>query len=152
MSQNGVEDFLAHYGVLGMHWGRHLPGRTEKSHNPRPQKRREPSPEHAEAHSLNKQPISTLSTAELRKVNERLQAEKKYKELNPSTVKKGHNAVKSIIAVGGTITAVAALSKTPAGQAAVKAGSKFVSKLLAGNGRHAVGYVAPVVKQAAKHL
>lgn len=33
MAEGG--EFLAHFGVLGMHWGRHLPGRTETSHNGR---------------------------------------------------------------------------------------------------------------------
>lgn len=144
-----VEETLAHYGVLGMHWGRHLPGRTEASHNPRPTKRTTVSPEHAEAHKLTRHPLSSLSTEEIRKVNKRLQAEQDYKRLNPTTVKKGHDAVKAVLAIAGTATAAAALSKTPAGKVAIGVGKGFLGKFLAGNGKHVAVAIA---KSTAKHL
>jgi hypothetical protein len=143
------EKVLSHSGVLGMKWGKHLPGRNQKSHNPRPEKRRVPSADHAEAHTLNKNHISTLSTAELQKVNTRLQAEKKYKELNPGTVKKGRNVYKTLIAVGAASTAIAGFSTTPAGKLAIKGGKQIVMNLLKGSGKHVLITAAATT---ARHL
>lgn len=144
-----VDEFLSHHGVLGMKWGRHLAGRSEASHNPKPTKRVGASNDHAEAHTLRKQPISTLSTSELRKVNERLQAEKKYKELNPTVVKKGHNAVKALITIGALSASLAGLASTPLGKAGLKAGESALSNVLKGSGKHVLIAAA---KTTAKHL
>jgi hypothetical protein len=122
-----VDKWMAHYGVLGMHWGRHLPGRTEASHNPKPS--REVHPEHAQTHELTKKHISELSTQQLQSVNKRLQAEKQYKELNPSTVKKGQKATKAIIAAIGTGAALYGTYNSPAGKAARAVGRKYLDKI-----------------------
>lgn len=143
-----VDKFLEHHGVLGMKWGRHLAGRSEASHNPKPTKRHEPSNDHVETHTLRKQPISTLSTSELRKVNNRLQTEKKFKELNPAAVKKGHNVLKALLAAGALSASLAGLASTPLGRAGIKAGESALSSVLRGSGKHVL--ISAV--KTAKHL
>lgn len=142
---NETDDFLAHYGVLGMHWGRHLPGRSEKSHNPRPQKY--VHPDHLKARELRKKGISGMSTQELREVTSRLQAEQSYKNLTPSKVKRGNNAVKGIIAAAGTATALAALYGKR--KAVIDVGKAIISPMIKGDGKHILSSVAV---NTAKHL
>jgi hypothetical protein len=132
MSDILVTDYLEHTGVLGMHWGRHLPGRTEESHND----------EHVKAHVLAKKPIHSLSNNELQTVNQRLQLEQQYKKLKSNTgaqakIKKGNDAVKTALAVGasvgGTYILVTKTTKfiaSPEGQKAIAIGAKALGKLI----------------------
>ena len=77
------DDFLEHHGVLGMHWGQHKAATIH--------------PDHAAVSDLRKKPISQLSNAEIKKLNERKQLERQHKQLNPN----GWNKTKSAI-LGGT--------------------------------------------------
>lgn len=73
---------LKHYGILGMKWGRRK-GKSVVS-----------SPKHhdyLEAHT--KESYKSMSTKKLKQINERLQAEKTYKELTSKQKKKGSNWV-----------------------------------------------------------
>lgn len=79
---------LYHYGVLGMKWG----VRRKRSH-----------PDHAEVH--NRKKIKDMSDAELRRRNNRLQAEAQYKELKKKS-SVGKKVVTGIIATSGTIIAL----------------------------------------------
>lgn len=124
-----VDDFLAHHGVLGMHWGKHLPGRTEASHNPRPHKRSESHPDHTTVKELTRNPTRTLSTAELKKINDRKNTEQQYHKLNPTTVARGKKIALGLVAAAGTGATVYNLVKSPAGKAAVSAGQKILDKL-----------------------
>lgn len=71
------EEFLAHYGVLGMRWGRRkADGNSAVG-----------APAHEDAinvAALRKKKISQLSNAEMKAVTERMNLEKKYREMNPS--------------------------------------------------------------------
>lgn len=69
-----VNNFLAHYGVLGMKWGK----RT----------RRVASSDHTAVSSLKRKKVSELSNAEMQKVVSRKQLEKSYKEQTGSKIKK----------------------------------------------------------------
>jgi hypothetical protein len=146
---------LAHYGVLGMHWGHHLPGRNEASHNPKPRKvKADPHPDHVETSSLRKKPTSSLSTAQLKKINDRLQTERKNKELDPKGLSKGKKIALGIIAAAGTGATVYNLANSPAGTAAKKAGKsaalRIISKYVrSGTGRHVL---STTVKAAARHI
>jgi hypothetical protein len=75
-----VDDFLAHFGVKGMHWGVR---RGESSRAPS-------SDDHAESVDLRKKAksgggIHVLSNDELQKVNTRLNLEKSYSSLTENT-------------------------------------------------------------------
>lgn len=145
-------DFLEQSGVLGMHWGQHLPGKTEASHNPPKQKII--SEDHSKAHEALKKPVSSLSTKEIQDTNNRLQAEKKLSELKSQSavISKGHNKIKAVLAIAGTVTtAVALLQKTPAGKKAIAAGGSAIARMvLGGGGKHAIG--TALAKSAARHL
>ena len=71
---------LKHYGILGMKWGR----RKGKSVVSSPGGKHH---DYLEAHT--KESYKSMSTKKLKKINERLQAEKTYKELTSKQKKKG---------------------------------------------------------------
>lgn len=139
-----LDSFLSHHGVLGMHWGQSKSGRkASPAHE-----------EHTSSRAALKKPVHELSTKQIRDTNNRLDAEKRLSELKGqrSSMAKGQKFTKSILAAGATAGALYALANSPHGKAAIKSGSTFVDSFLAGNGKHAIGYVAPIAKAAAKHL
>lgn len=73
---------LKHYGILGMKWGR----RKGKSVVSSPGSKHH---DYLEAHT--KESYKSMSTKKLKQINERLQAEKTYKELTSKQKKKGKN-------------------------------------------------------------
>lgn len=75
---------LKHYGILGMKWGR----RKGKSVVSSPGSKHH---DYLEAHT--KESYKSMSTKKLKQINERLQAEKTYKELTTKQKKKGSNWV-----------------------------------------------------------
>lgn len=129
-----ADNFLSHYGVKGMKWGRHLPGRGDDP------KGSNVHPDHADAHASDRKPISQLSNAEIQRLNQRNQLEKKLAEHRASQnkIKQGEKHVKEIlatIAVAGAAGATAAgafakLKSSKAGQAAILKATPFVLNLL----------------------
>ena len=106
---------LYHYGVLGMKWGVR---RSRKS--------RATWHEDAKtARELRKKSVNEMSNAELKKLNERSQLERQYRDLNPSTVKKGMKFVTSAAAITGTAMALYNNSN-----AIVKIGKKVADKII----------------------
>lgn len=97
------EEYLAHFGVRGMKWGvrrkRNTGGRSSSS-------------EHRVAQALGKKKLSEMTNAELKAYNTRKQLEKTYKELNPSTTKRGQKAASSVMSSIGKIAGTAASAVT----------------------------------------
>lgn len=56
-----------------------------------------------EAYRIKKKKVNQMSNAELRKVNERRNLERNYKQLNPNTVKRGVAVVATTAAALGTM-------------------------------------------------
>lgn len=117
-----------HYGVKGQKWGVRRATKVRASSNS--------SEDHIMKKAAKKTPISQMSTAQLKKANERMQAEKTYREL---TSKGGLNKIKKGTATVGAITAAATagatiynLVKSPAGQAAIVVGKRAVNKYIHG--------------------
>lgn len=102
---------LSHFGVLGMHWGIR-----------KPKSEAELSSDHKEVSALRKKKVSELSTAELKKVNDRKNAERQYKKLNPDSISNGKKAFAGIVAAGTTGVAIYNLVNSPGGKAAIKLG------------------------------
>jgi hypothetical protein len=102
-----VDNFLDHHGVKGQKWGIRHP--RSESH----------SEEHTTTKALRNRPVSSLSNAELKKINERLNLEQNYKRLNPTAVERGKKKAELIM---GTIGVSAAVLNTPVGRAAIAAG------------------------------
>ena len=96
---------LYHYGVLGMKWGVRKSrggGVSKTGRRGRAIKERPPAHEdYNKAHS--KKSVREMSDAELRSRINRLDMERRYQELNPSTKNRGRKYVNSIIKTGTTI-------------------------------------------------
>lgn len=117
-----LEDFLEHHGIKGMRWGiRHQPVKVPSSSDS------------ADVAGLRKKPVHSLSNQELRTLTQRQELERKFRQLNPTTVAKGHAHLKTVLATAGTVTSVIALANSPIG----KTGLVTVKKFLAGPaGKH----------------
>lgn len=94
------EDFLAHYGKLGMKWG----------------VRRARSSENVATGMLRKKPARSLSDAELKQAIGRMQLEKQYRDLNPKGLSKANKIVLGLLAIGTTINSVIAFKNSAFGQ------------------------------------
>jgi hypothetical protein len=99
-----LEDFLAHYGVRGMKWGR----------------RNARSSENLATGLLRKKPASSLSDAELKQAISRMNLEKQYRDLNPRGLSKANKVVLGIVALGTTVNSVINFKNSPFGQTIVK--------------------------------
>ena len=110
ISTEQAVELLYHFGIPGMKWGK----RNRSSNVPS-------SEDHINKTKLQKKPLKSMSNMELRKLNERLQLEKQYKDLNPKDINKGLNFVKKVTAAGTTLASLYALSKTPMVQDMIKA-------------------------------
>ncbi len=99
-------DELMHFGVKGMKWG----VRRKSKH----------SSDYTESRAMKRRGVKNLSTAELKKLNSRMQAEQQYKQLNPSLFNRGTKALGTAAAVLGSVGAVSAGIKKygPAGKKA----------------------------------
>ena len=105
-----MDNELYHYGVLGMRWG----VRKSKSGSSGVGKRSKRSkltvdPSYKKAHSKKK--LKYMSDNELREINNRLNAEKQYKDLT-RTKSRGKKAVDAFVSTAGTVAAVMGAYKT----------------------------------------
>jgi len=113
-----VEATLAHFGIMGMHWG-HRRGSSSKQ-SKSSTKKGPASADYTTARELRSKGSKQLSNKELQAVAQRLQLEKQLRDLNTSDYTKGLDIVKGITGVGMTVASLYALSTTPLGQAVTK--------------------------------
>lgn len=100
-------DELYHWGIKGMKWGvRRYQNKdgTRTSLGKRQRKQIELSDDAKEAAKIKKKNVSEMSNAELKRLNERQNLERQYKQANPSTISKGMKAAATVVAV--TTTAI----------------------------------------------
>lgn len=77
---------MYHFGKMGMHWGR----RKAKSSGPS-------SEEHQHKETLGKKQLRELSNVDIKKLNERLQLEKQYKELTKKQMSPGKKFIRDLL-------------------------------------------------------
>lgn len=122
------DDIIMHFGVKGMKWGVRKATKVRASANS--------SEDHIMKKVAKKTPISQMSTAQLKKANERLQAEKTYRELTSkggiNKIKKGAATISAISALPLAAAGVYNLVKSPAGQAAIVVGKRAINKYIHG--------------------
>lgn len=118
---------LAHYGVPGMKWGK----RRSDAELSRAKGRAEDSADYTIAKSAKQSTNRQLSNAQLKKVNERLQLEKSYKELTNAgparKIKAGTATVSAIVAAGTLANTAIQVYNSPAGKAAISAGKTLIT-------------------------
>lgn len=102
MPKTFTSEELAHYGILGMKWGRRKGKSSVSSSGSKHQ-------DYLRAHSGKS--YKSMSTKELKETNERLQAEKTYKELTSRQKKKGQNWVTNTLKQVGSQQLGKALNK-----------------------------------------
>lgn len=98
---------LAHYGVRGMKWGVRRFQNSDGSYTSAGKKRKQKESVHedyANAHS--KKSVKSMSNAELKARNNRLQMEQQYANLTRTT-SKGKKAVQTFIKTAGLVGGVA---------------------------------------------
>ena len=102
---------LYHYGILVMKWGvrRYQNKDGTLTNLGKKRKQEDIHEDYTRAHS--KKSIKSMSDAELRNRNNRLQMERQYQTLTKKA-RKGKKVVTALIATAGTITAVEAAYKT----------------------------------------
>jgi hypothetical protein len=88
-----VDEFLMHYGVLGMKWGR----RKSDISKSKGSSREKSSEDYKTKVKLSKKSLKELSDSELKKLNSRLSLEKSYKKLTKKEKSKGKKIVEGIL-------------------------------------------------------
>ncbi|MGL5254531.1 MAG: DUF7211 domain-containing protein [Brevinema sp.] len=118
------DDFLMHFGVLGMKWGvRKDSGgsgkRSGKGHS-----------DYEDSLSLRKKSINEMSNAELRKVTERMQLEKNYSRITSEEKSYGKRYVENFAYAAAPVAIATATSKTLKTLTPVLASKGFSEKQL----------------------
>lgn len=122
-----IDAVLTHFGVKGMRWGQRKAGTGKPSSHKKGDGPK--SADAAEAHGnkakAKEKGVHSLSNAELKKVNERLNLEQNYARMTQekSKLDKGHNAVKVALGVVGTAASVYTALNSPM----FKAGRTFLN-------------------------
>jgi 2'-5' RNA ligase len=136
--QNAAGGNLVHYGVKGMHWGAHK--------NSAPTGRGSEDTRTIESHNKKIQKGGTreLNTKELREVVERMKLEIQYSQMTAqkSTVERGHDQVKKILALAQTAQTIYSIANGPL----VKNISKALNERQTGDVKIPAGFNSPSAK------
>lgn len=95
---NIVDESLAHYGVLGMKWGKRKTGGSSPTIRDRLAERKaRQSEDYTTAKAIKKKKLSEMSNDEVKQLVTRMQLEKQFKDLNPSVVNMGAKIVTDVL-------------------------------------------------------
>jgi|MudIll2142460700_1097286.scaffolds.fasta_scaffold675832_2 hypothetical protein len=97
---------LEHIGVKGMRWGVRKSINSGRSSGKKGGSKE--SPDYSNVSKLRKKKIKSMSNEEMERVVKRMSLEKRYKEINPSKVKRGSKAVGNAFTTVGQVAGVAA--------------------------------------------
>lgn len=104
-------DYLIHYGVLGMKWGRRK-SRTKKSSAS--SSKQIPKKSSTKPKAKKKVNIKELSDSDLQKKINRLQMEKRYRDLKKDEISAGRKLVGDILMTSGKTVGVQVVNYTAA--------------------------------------
>lgn len=121
-----LEDVLEHYGIKGMKWGVRR-GRDVSARHPPSEDYQKVAGKKTVAKTSG---TKALSNTELQEVITRMNLEQQYSRLNPKStpVRNGQAFVKDALALGATVNAVIAFTRSPAGKAMASGFKKRRSK------------------------
>lgn len=102
-----AEEFLEHYGVAGMKWGKR---------KARPGPSKDAKRAAATQRKIKAGSVKALTNKELQEFNRRIDLEMKYNKVSPKKVAKGKAALASILATGATANSIIAFANSPAGK------------------------------------
>lgn len=92
------DEFLEHFGILGMKWGRtkggSSSGTSTSSTEPKEDKR---SADYKQKQMLRKKKPSEMTNKEIQELTTRLQLERSYKELTKTDVSPGKKFIKNLL-------------------------------------------------------
>lgn len=115
-----IDDVLEHYGIKGMRWGvRRTEEQLARARGRRVKETSEDAKGAKESlKKARKQGTQALSNKELQALNQRLNLEQQYARLTakPSRLKRGEQAIKTIIGVGNTVNEVVKFASSPTGK------------------------------------
>ena len=98
-----MENELMHFGVKGMRWGvRRYQNKDSTLIRSKTRRNKCQSEDYKIAKSLKKKKLNQMSNAELRKLNERQNLERQYKQMNKTRIAKGIAFVASAAAITNT--------------------------------------------------
>jgi hypothetical protein len=101
------KEYLQHYGILGMHWGR----RKGSALGAKIATGRTASEDHDKVSRLKNKKLHEMSNAELKEFTTRLNLEKQYKDLTKVEKSKGMAVVKEILGNAAKQTAQTYVTK-----------------------------------------
>lgn len=89
---------LAHYGIKGMKWGvRRTEAQLARARGNTTSKKSESAVKKKSSTSISNKKISEMSDEELNRIVNRLQLEKRYRDLNPEKVSAGKKFVNTVM-------------------------------------------------------
>lgn len=123
MQFESKDDFMAHFGVKGMKWG----VRKDASGSASAAKA---SDDHKKVAELRAKPTHSLSNAQLKTINERLQLETTYARLDPGKVTSGRTKAEQLLKTVGVAGSLISIGSSPAGKAAIELGKLIIDNAL----------------------
>ena len=135
-----ADEFLEHYGIPGMRWGVR---RSRGSNGRVGRKTSSSSKDRSQVDKLARRPVKSLSNKQIQQINNRFQLEKTFNQMRTerSVINRGHNYVKTGLAVAGTGVAIYKLVNSKAGQAAIETGRAAIDAALkAARARAGLGF------------
>lgn len=124
------EEFIAHYGKIGMRWGHRKAGNSSSEGGSAKKKEEADAPEHTAKVALLQKPVRKVTNAELKAFQERINLEKPFNSVKQANSPSGKvdRHLKTIFALTGTVGAIYGIANSPWMKSAIKVGKKAIQE------------------------